>query len=264
MSRALKEYAVHGMALRDVFVLDAHIHINNMGHWDAPPLAEQLEEMDRLGIDAAVASSSLAISGDVRRGNDAVEQALTQYPGRLYGYCFVSANYPECFETELQQRFENPAFRGIKVYPVGVRFDDARFDAVWTFARERGVPVLAHTWAGDVNGLDGAARRFPEVVFMAAHAGSGFVYRRYIELAGELPNLYLDLTYSREHTNMIETIVAQADTDRIVWGSDAPCFSMSHQLAKLLFTRIPDDIKLKIMGANAARLFRVDTKVAGH
>lgn len=257
MNMPLKEYAARGLPLKDVPLIDAHVHLNSMGHWEAPPLSEQVAEMDRLGIDVAVISSALSIAGDVTRGNDDVETALRQYPGRLYGYCFVSGNYPETMADELERRFANPAFRGLKVYPVGTPYDHPRFDPAWNFARDRGLPVLAHTWAGDYNGLDRAARRFPEVMFLAAHTGSGFVYQPYIDTARQLPNFILDLTYSREHTNMIETIVEQANPEQIIWGSDAPCFSMSHQLGKILFARIPDDIKHKIVCHNAARLFRI-------
>ena len=36
-------------------------------------------------------------------------------------------------------------------------------------ARDRRVPVLAHTWGGSVTGLDRAAARFPDVAFLAGH-----------------------------------------------------------------------------------------------
>jgi len=156
---------------------------------------------------------------------------------------------------ELERCFAIEGFRGIKVYQVGCPYDDERFGPAWEFARERGAPVLAHTWGGDLTGLDKAAEQNPDVNFLAAHSGSAFAYRPYIEAAQKCPNLYLDITYSREHTGMIEHFVERLGPDRIVWGSDAPCFSMSHQLGKILFARIPDEAKRKIIHTTAARLF---------
>ena len=69
---------------------------------------------------------------------------------------------------------------------------------------DRRLPVLAHTWGNNLTGLDKAAMRFPEVPFLMGHSGSGFAYEGYLKSAASSPNLYLDLTYSREHTNMIE------------------------------------------------------------
>jgi predicted TIM-barrel fold metal-dependent hydrolase len=129
---------------------------------------------------------------------------------------------------------------------------------VWSFARERRLPVLAHTWGGNLTGLDKVAARFPDVAFLMAHSGSGFAYDAYLKAAASSPNLYLDLTYSREHTNMIEHMVRTAGARRVVWGSDAPTFSLSQQIGKVLFARIPDEEKRLILYDNAARLFGLE------
>ena len=255
---ALVDYARRGLPLADVPVLDAHAHVGRMPNQAACPLEAQGEEMDRLGIDAAAISGELALTGEFERGNDEVADAIRRYPGRFYGYCHVSGNYPELIGPELERCFAMERFRGIKVYQVGCRFDDPAFEPAWEFAAARSAPVLAHTWAGDLTGLDTAAERHPQVNFMTAHAGSGLAYRSYLAVAERLPNVYLDLTYSREHTNMIEHFVERLGPDRIVWGSDAPCFSMSHQLGKILFARIPDEAKRKIIHHTAARLLGVE------
>ena len=255
MSMPLIEYGRTGRCLSDVPVLDAHAHIGRFAVIEGPPLATQVQEMDRIGIDTAIISSVEGIFGDIVRGNDDVADAAARYPGRFLGYCHVSAQYPELLVPELERCFANPVFKGIKVYQVGTRYDHELFDAVWAFARERGIPVLAHTWGGDVTGLDRVAERHADVPFLIGHSGSGYTYQAYIDLAKRAPNLYLDLTYSREHTNMIEHFVEQIGVDRLVWGTDAPTFSMSHQIGKVLFARIPDKAKCRILHDTAARLF---------
>ncbi len=257
MSETLVDYARQGRRL-DMPIIDVHAHVGGMAGWDVLPLVDQVAEMDRVGIDVTAISSSRALYGDIAGGNDEVADAIRRYPGRFIGYCHVSGNYPETMLEELQRCFAIDGFRGIKVYQVGCAYDSENFDAAWQFAKERRVPVLAHTWAGELTGYDTAAEKNPDVNFMVAHTGSGFAYKPYIEFAQKCPNVYLDLTYSREHTGMIEHIVGEVGADRVVWGSDAPCFSMAHQVSKMLYTRIPDEDKLKIMHHNAARLFGVD------
>lgn len=258
MSQPLIDYGRQGKTVDSFPIFDAHAHVHSMIGCDALPLEDQVQEMDRCGIRVTAVSSTLALAADFARGNDQAADAARRFPGRFIGYCHVSAVYPDQMIPELERCFSNPAFRGIKVYQVGPKYDSPAYDPVWAFAKAHRVPVLAHTWGGDFTGFDQAAAQNPEVNFLAGHAGSGFAYQPYIDAARRLPNFYLDLTYSREHTNMIETIVEAVGASQIVWGSDAPCFSMSHQLGKVLFARIPDEAKRKILGATAARLFGLD------
>jgi predicted TIM-barrel fold metal-dependent hydrolase len=55
--------------------------------------------------------------------------------------------------------------------------------------------------------------------------------------------------------NIIRHFVEVAGADRIVWGADAPLFSMAQQLCKVLFANISDEDKEKILYRNAAKLF---------
>jgi predicted TIM-barrel fold metal-dependent hydrolase len=256
----LIEYGRRGLCLEDIPVFDAHAHVGNFNDVFAPTLEERLAEMDRIGIDLAAVSSVEGIYGDVRRGNDEVAETVTAHPDRFVGYCHVTAQYPDLMIPELERCFAIPGFRAVKVYQVGTPFDDPLFDPVWEFARVRQAPVLAHTWGGNLTGLDEAAKRFPGVAFFAGHAGSGFAYEAYLDAAGAAPNLYLDLTYSREHTNMIEHFVEQIGASQIVWGTDDPTFSMSHQVGKILFARITDEDKRKILYTTAAELFHLNTE----
>ena len=56
---------------------------------------------------------------------------------------------------------------------------------------------------------------------------------------------------------MIEKICEQVGPSQIVWGSDVPTFSLSQQVGKILYARIPDDLKRAILGGTARRLFRI-------
>lgn len=258
MKSQLAQYALEGKTLDDVPVFDAHAHVGEWATFDSVTLDEQIAEMDRIGIDLAAVSSLVALTGDIRRGNDRIAEVIAGHPGRFVGYAHVSANYSDEMVSELERCFAIDGFRGVKVYPVGVPYDDAAFDPVWDFARDRNAPVLAHTWAARMNGLENTAQSHPDVNFLVAHAGSEFTYQAYIDAARAAGNLYLDLTYSREHTNMIEHFVESVGAERIVWGTDVPLFSMAQQASKVLCARISDSDKRKIMYDNAAGLFGLD------
>ncbi len=256
MSLPLIDYGRTGRTL-DFPVFDAHAHVGNFTHVISPSLEKQVAEMDHVGVQVQMVSSIESIYGDISRGNDQAAAAAVRYPGRIFAYCQISARYPELIRSEMERCFRNPVFKGVKVYQVGVRYDDPLFTPVWEFARDRGVPVLAHTWGGDVKGFDKVAAAFPEVAFLAGHAGSGFAYQPYVDMAKRHRNFYLDLTYSREHTNMIEYFVEQVGTGQMVWGTDVPTFSISQQVGKVLYARIPDEAKRAILGGTAFKLFKI-------
>jgi len=254
----LREYAIRGLPLFDVPVFDAHAHIGGLANHPALSLPDHVAMMDRVGIDVTAVSSCLALNGAIRDGNNNVAAACEQFPDRFVGYCHVSGNYPELMTSELNRCFAMDCFRAIKLYQVGCAFDDPAFLPVWECAKDRRLPVMSHTWGGNLTELDTIAERFPSVPFILAHSGSALAHDKYIEAAQRCPNIYLDLTYSREHTNQIEHMTRAIGPERVVWGTDVPCFSMGHQLGKLLLSDLTDAEKRLILYDNAARLFGVD------
>lgn len=254
MTTPLIEFARTGRSVTHLPLFDAHAHVGGWRLFDSTTLEQRVAMMERTGIRVSVVSSLRALAGDIVGGNDEVLDAMDRYPTRFLGYVHVSANYPELIAPELARCFQHPGMRGIKVYQNGIPYDDARFTPVWEYAAVAGVPVLAHTWGGALTGFDAVAAAYPTVAFLAAHAGSDFAYQPYLEAARRAPNLYLDLTYSREHTGMIEHFVATLGAQRLVWGTDEPLFSMAHQLSKVLFARISDEEKTVIL-CQSARLF---------
>ena len=254
MSNELVNYARAGKRL-EFPVIDVHTHVGQWALFDTYTEQDQLAEMDRIGVRCTAVSSMPGISGDVRRGNDEVAALVARRPERFIGYCHVCANYADEMVPELERCFALPGFVGIKVYQQGVAYDDKRFDPVWEFAVKHNAPVLAHTWGGNLTGFDKVAQRFPSVIFMAAHAGSDHGFQPYIDAARAARNFFLDLTYSRDIANLIEHFVKTVGAEQIVWGSDQPLFSMAEQAGKVLFARISDADKAKILSTTAAKIF---------
>lgn len=261
MMSKLARYGREGRRI-DLFPLfDSHSHVGQWSIFDAYDLKDHVAEMDRLGVRTSVISSVVAVAGEIRRGNDVVAAAIRAYPGRFLGYVHVSAKFPGTMMAELKRCFAIPGFKGIKVYQIGIPYDAPVYDPVWRFAAKQGAPVLAHTWGGSLTGMDKVAKAHPGVNFMVAHSGSDWAYDAYIAAARRAKNLYLDLTYSRDHTGLIEHFVKEIGASRLVWGSDEPLFSMSQQVGKTLFARIPDTDKKKILWDNGARIFGVNRSV---
>jgi hypothetical protein len=257
---SLVDAMLHGRPL-PMPVIDIHAHMGLlnvfwMPHNDAAGL---VEEMDALGVAATAVSSHSAISSDMSVGNDEVARACAAFPGRIIGYAFANPHYPELVEDELKRCFDDLGFRMIKIHP-GIHMyplNGKLYEKIYRFAEERGAPVLTHTWQGDANcSPDVAAevaRRYPSVPWLWGHSG-GNSFDRALDLAAELPNVYLDLASSFVVNGQLEMFVSRAPVERIVFSSDMPFLSLPQQIAKVVFSDIPEDAKRKVLHDNSAAI----------
>ncbi len=94
-------------------IIDAHAHyggIKGMVFSDQ----QMIDSMDRYGIDKAMMSSTVGLSGDDRGGNDALHGMIQKHPDRILGYCV-----PNPFKNPLEEllRCIDLGFRGVKLHP---------------------------------------------------------------------------------------------------------------------------------------------------
>ena len=221
--------------------------------------AGMVEEMDALGVAATAVSAHSAINSDMSVGNAEVARACAAFPGRFIGYAFANPYYSDLVEDELKRCFDEYGFRMIKIHPgiAAYPLTGKLYEKVYEFAERRGAPILTHTWQGDSNcGPDVAAevaRRHTSVTWLWGHSG-GSSFERTLELAVELPNVYLDLASSFVVNGQLELFVSRVPTERIVFSSDVPWLSLPQQVAKVVFARIPEAAKKKILHDNAAAI----------
>jgi len=240
-------------------VIDIHAHIGLlnvfwMPHSDA---AGMLAEMDALGVAAAAVSSHCAISSDAATGNDEVARACRMFPGRFIGYACANPHYPDLVVDELKRCFDTHGFRMIKVHP-GTHIyplTGPLYRKVYEFAEERGAPILTHTWHSDPTCSPEVAaevaRRHSTVTWLWGHSG-GSAFDRTLELACDLPNVYLDLASSFVVNGQMELFLSRVPAEKVVFSSDMPFLSLPQQVAKVVFADIPEAAKRKILHDNSA------------
>ncbi len=239
-------------------IIDAHAHLGP----DAcsPYVTHDLERivagMDRLGVALMCVSAIPALYGDAARGNRLVETAIRQYPRRFFGYMCADIGYPERILPELEHCL-SAGFRGIKVWSYGAHpglpYHHAHYQPVFAFAAEHRLPVLAHTWGGELEQLEPLVRQYPRVNWLLAHTGSN-LKAEYIRLARQYPNVYPELCFSPCPRALLEELVAAGLEDKLLWGSDAIFMDGAQQIGRVVFARITPQQKAKILGLNAARV----------
>ncbi len=260
-----------GEILNNILIIDAHAH---MGRWyeihipqNGTPEA-MIQEMDYLGIDIACISALVGIGPDYALGNDLVTEAVKKYPKRFVGSCVVNPHYPEDLERELNQCLEESKMRLIKIHCCFHRYpvNGPNYDPVWQYAGKYDCPVLAHIprhniTQEDIENYSQLATRYPTVNFIFAHAGGGvngvIILNKLIAAAQKNNNLYLDLACSYPYFGIIEKLVSEVGAEKIVFGSDMPILDASVTLGRLLYAKISDEQKKRILGQNMADLLHM-------
>lgn len=213
----------------------------------------------RIGVTHLVFSHSNALRG-IMPNADAVD-ICRQYPDLYRIYVSIIPQNAETIKADLAQ------FDKWAPYAVGLKclsdyhkvpLNDKRYDYALSFANERGLPVLCHTWGRSP--FDGGkvvlevVKRYPNVRFFLGHCIYGewdMAERCVKESAG---NVYLELTAIPGERDTIEDLVQRVGSERLLFGTDMPWFDEYQAVGGLLAAHITEDDKRNILYRNAERI----------
>jgi len=250
-------------------IIDVHCHLGKYSAVYIPEstASDMIRVMDAVGIEAACISSFAAIGPDWEVGNSMVAEAVRQYPQQFIGYAVINPNYPDHIHDELDRCFNVLSLRAIKLHPVWHKYpiDGPNYVPVFEYAESHRLTILSHTW-GSSDFLARAASCYPNINFIVAHAGawngkntstSELIGYDMLATAKEYDNIYLDLAASLVYFGALERLVEWVGAEKILFGSDFPLHNLSYQLGRVLFARIGEQEKNRILWNNANRLFGV-------
>jgi len=252
-----------GQPIDDFEIIDFHAHLGPYFNMHIPKSTseEMIWMMDRCGIDKTIVSPTPALCADLVYGNDVMLDTVKRHRGRIYGAVTVNGNYPEISVDELNRCFE--ADRDVvlvKLHPIlnGCRMDDKRMKGVYEFASERKLFILVHTWLdqdayGNQDLFASVAKDYPDINWLMGHSGGPFGSHRAVEIAQELPNVFLDLTMSLVPARQIEFFIGEVGAERVIFGTDNPFIDPRPQIGRLCLADITQEERALIMGGNARR-----------
>jgi len=212
--------------------------------------------MKRYNIAAAIISSTEAIVSDMVRGNVRLAEEIAGHP-ELYGYVVVNPNQLALSCQQMDAYYARKQFVGAKIHPTyaGQPLSSPKMAPLIEEMAARGRPALIHTWgAGEVRALAAHAQRWPEWRVLMAHGG-GDAWREAIAVAGDTPNIYLELCCSAVESSKVERAVEALGPQRVLFGSDATLFDPVYMLAMYEEAGLPPEVQALVMGGNAAKLF---------
>jgi uncharacterized protein len=221
-----------------------------------PRTAEALlAVMDAQGVDMAV------ITGlGQMMDNDYLVKACAAYPDRFIGMGQADPRRSDALDS-IRDFAQYDGMKALKLHPTMHGYhvcDHGLLDPVFDLAAQLGLVVL-------VNALDDPfcaplsieeiARNFPTVPTLIAHSGVIWNVMEAILVAGRTPNLYLET--SATQLIDVETMYRMVGPEKIVMGTDWPCFDFELEMLKLS-KAVPDAGALeKIMGGNLGALLGV-------
>lgn len=256
---------------------ERHMARANNLRWEAPEDAEDaarrwLAELDRAGVSRACFMASPAENEELR--------AFLRHSERFIGLSWINATDPQA--AAILHREHSAGLVGVKLYPVsaGYHLQDRRCYPFYEAAARTGMFVLVHLgvtvgYNADLayaNPLDlhPVARDFPEVNFVVAHFGAGFM-RECLMLAYQQENVHFDTSGSNNWMRtqvekltlkqVFERFLEGAGAERILYGSDSTNFPrgyrvnvLEEQIDVLEELDISDEQRALILGGNLKRL----------
>ncbi|MBO9609061.1 MAG: amidohydrolase family protein [Paenibacillaceae bacterium] len=258
-SRLAQEFVETGK-LASLPILDMHTHMGPFYGTYLPEasLETMIATMDRENIGWIISAPHSALFDPIG-GNAEIRAAMTQYPGRVYGYYAVNPHYDHDLDRDLAEYDSIDGFVGFKFLPDYHKYplDGDKFRRIYEFANERGLLLLSHTWGHSPYNppqmVEALARKYPNITFLLGHSAPGESDVA-IELASRLPNVYLELCDTHRLNGMVKKMVERATSEKVLFGTDYPWYDPYYCLGSILFSGIEDEDMINIIHRNAARL----------
>lgn len=246
-------------------IIDMHMHVLDEGLQGAGGLGYRMENggpagvfqhLKKLGVvGGGFMSWSGPVSLDSAAGNAATREALDKAPAGYWGLATVDpVHYTNSKMMEMVKAiYQDKRFVGMKPYHFfGLEYHDKRYADWWQLGNERGYYGLIHATRNDLLEIDTLAGRYTNSRWIIAHAcGSFKTADQAIEVMQKRPNVYAEITLTPVHAGIIEYLRKEVGPDRILYGSDLPMRDPRQQLGWLIFSRLPESEKKRMLAANA-------------
>ena len=216
-----------------------------------------------------------------------------KHPDRVIANGFWDPRNEEAGLKQLEKEVDKYGWKGVKLYTAEWKGDSKGWKLTdpWSYrylekSQELGIKNV-HVHKGptirplnkdafDVGDVDEVASLFPDLNFIVEHCGlprlNDFTF-----IAAQEPNVYAGLavaialihTRPRYFSEIISELLFWLGPDRILFGSDYALWQPKWIIEKFIDLELPEDLaaetgqitmemKKKILGENAARLYKID------
>ncbi len=242
-------------------IIDAHAHMGpNYGTYMSKcSMDEMVEVMDKENIEMVFCSPHSALFDPVMK-NDEIEVAMKKYPDRFRAYFAYNPNYADEYLAKINDVLDVKGYIGFKFLPTYHRYplSGENYRPVLEFADKHNLAILIHTWGNNdphnaPKHIDGIAGLYRNAKFIMGHSAPGELDEA-IKVAQKYENVYLDLCDIHRHSGIVDKMVNAIGADRVLFGTDVPWYDPAYGIGSVLFSKISDEDKYKILYKNAKEL----------
>jgi uncharacterized protein len=266
-------------------IIDMHGHMGPYvgSFMPGAPLDVMRNSLRRSGVQKIVSTPHIGMSTNPEKGNALIQEVIDLYPEQFLGYCIINPNFPDISRRSIMN-FENlRGFIGFKLWPDYHlhSVDSKGYEEALEYANLKKLTVLVHTWGGSEfdspSQLCKVAQKYPGITFLMGHSGFG-EWENSVRIVRENKNIYLELTavYASHDFSLqpygsgapkgllsdpfingvIEYMVENAGSDKIVFGTDMPWYSPLYGAGAILFSHISDEDRHNILHRNAEKILK--------
>ena len=253
-----------GEPIDDMEVIDSHAHHFEKGHYDnaiafmpKSDAAGIVERNRRLGVDITCSSPWVGIWSDYEMGNIVTRDAIREFPDQFIGYATFDPRYVKDWQVELKRVYEEYRMLGMKPYfPRNqVAYNDPAYISWYEYGNQHQLFALMHFSDNFNEEMKDLASRFPEISFLLAHSGMSFDRaKKHIELAKEFPNVFCEITYTAVTNGVIEYLVKEVGSEKVIYGSDTSMRDPFPQFGWVVYANISEQDKRNILGRNMRKI----------
>ena len=249
-----------------VDTLDAHGHLGPSAGYvlenqeERAQIPALLRVMDKVGERTMIFSGLQALHGSPAEGNELVRELIKPYAGRFAMYVAFNPFYAAELLPRLDGWFADPQVVGFKLL-CGywrVPVTDARFEPMWEYADRHRLPVLMHSWNGEMDSpamARGIVSRHHDLSLLLGHSGGGDEGRAEAEaMAVEFPNVFLETCGSFCTTRRWEETLKSVPVSKVVYGTDAAAHDIHWELGRILSLDVSEEVLVPILGQNMRRI----------
>jgi hypothetical protein len=108
--------------------------------------------------------------------------------------------------------------------------------------------------------IDRLAEKCPETTIILAHIGGFFSGGAALNVAERRRNVLVD-TSEIPFPQMVRKAVDRLGVEKVLWGTDAPCCDIEHEILKVELAGLSESEKQLVFAGNFARLMGIDLEV---
>lgn len=212
-----------------------------------------LQEMDRVGIDRALATHASAIETDIMGGNAQMSELAARHAHLVPCYVIVPHHTGEMPGGDaLVRHLADGGARAVRMYPVLHEYpaDETWCGETYATLAEAGVPLLIESVTNQITWtqIDDVMSAHPTLKLVLLRAN----YRKersFYPLLAKHPNLRIETELYLQYRGIAD-ISSRFGAGRFIFGTGMPVYSAGGAMSLILYAKIAENQKQRIASGN--------------